>query len=108
MGSPRQAHSDLTLDDIWRRGEMQSRMNYTLKFRRLLWTEDGYLEVGPVAAQVSDKACICFSGQVLYILRSKEDRSYEFIGEVYIHGLMDGEVFKNPCLVEKIELLELS
>ena len=40
-------------------------------------------------------------GPMLYVLRSLPGGGYTFIGDAYIHGLMDGEAFK-----EKNELGE--
>lgn len=35
-------------------------------------------------------------GHVLYVLRMKNQRSiYEFVGECYVHGMMDGEALNS-------------
>jgi len=39
--------------------------------------------------------CIFFGGRVLYVIRSRENGHYEFIGECYVHGVMDGEAVKS-------------
>ena len=62
--------------------------------RRLFWTRKGYIGVGPAAARVGDKIVSFFGGQVLYVLRDKREEVYEFMGECYVHGLMDGEVIE--------------
>ena len=48
----------------------------------------------PAATSLGDLVCILFGGQVLYVLRSTGQDLYEFMGECYIHGLMDGEFFE--------------
>jgi len=105
LGKP---YSELSLDETQRRNAMFRRWNSTTKFRRLIWTENGYFGIGPAAAQVGDKVCVFFGGQMLYILRSKDDGSHEFIGEAYVHGLMDGEVFDTTGQARESEDFELS
>jgi hypothetical protein len=60
--------------------------------RSLFWTHDGYLGLGPTNVKPGDWVCIFFGGEVLYLLRSLRGTS-RFIGECYIHGLMDGEAY---------------
>ena len=60
--------------------------------RRLVWTEQGYMGLAPAAAKVGDQVCALLGGQVLYVLREQANSGvHEFIGESYVHGLMDGE-----------------
>ncbi|KAF4610419.1 hypothetical protein G7Y89_g15700 [Cudoniella acicularis] len=60
--------------------------------RSLFWTEDGYLGLGPTDVKPGDHVCIFFGGEVLYLLRSIGIH-YLFVGECYVHGLMDGEAY---------------
>lgn len=41
------------------------------------------------ATAIGDKICIFFGGQVLYVLRERGEGKHEFIGECYVHGLME-------------------
>ena len=59
--------------------------------RRLLWAEAEYVGLGPPAMQVGDDLCNLYGGSVLYIVRDRDDRTQTFVGECYVHGLMDGE-----------------
>ncbi|PMD28696.1 HET-domain-containing protein [Hyaloscypha hepaticicola] len=59
--------------------------------RRFMWTEAGKMGLAPAAARVGDRICIFFGGQLLYVLREREGIKWEFVGECYVHGLMDGE-----------------
>lgn len=59
--------------------------------RRLFETSRGFMGLGPAAAQVDDQVCLLLGGQVLYVLRDREDNHYEFVGECYVHGMMDGQ-----------------
>ncbi|KAL2884807.1 Heterokaryon incompatibility protein (HET) [Ceratocystis lukuohia] len=55
------------------------------------WTSDG-LALVPECAREGDQVFVLFGGQVLYILRPAAGGGYRFVGEAYVHGLMDGEV----------------
>jgi hypothetical protein len=66
-------------------------------FHRFIQTEKGYMGLAPAAAAVGDKICVLFGGQVLYVLRQNKDvETHEFIGECYVHGLMDGQAMDMP------------
>ncbi|KAH6663199.1 heterokaryon incompatibility protein-domain-containing protein [Halenospora varia] len=60
--------------------------------RSLFWSHDGYLGLGPTDVKPGDRVCIFFGGEVLYLLRFIRETSH-FIGECYVHGLMDGEAY---------------
>ena len=63
--------------------------------RRIGQTSKGYMGLVPAAARLGDRIVLIFGGSVLYVLRPREGllaSQYEFVGECYIHGLMDGEV----------------
>jgi hypothetical protein len=59
--------------------------------RRLFETSRGFMGLGPPGAQVGDQVCLLLGGQVLYVLRDRGDGHSEFIGECYVHGMMDGQ-----------------
>ncbi|KAJ9635434.1 hypothetical protein H2199_008437 [Coniosporium tulheliwenetii] len=69
-------------------------VSLTVWGRRLFWTTDGYMGIGSAAMKDGDKICMLFGGQVLYILRDIGNGHHEFIGECYVHGLMDGEALR--------------
>ena len=54
------------------------------------WNADG-LALAPPCAREGDQVFVLLGGQVLYVLRPVGG-SYRFLGECYVHGLMDGEV----------------
>jgi len=51
---------------------------------------NGALALVPDTIEEGDEVSVLFGGQVLYVLRPASNY-YEFIGECYVHGLMDGE-----------------
>jgi hypothetical protein len=80
--------------------------------RSLCVTEKGYLGMVPETTKVGDIVCVLLGGQVLYTLRYPgAGDKYEYIGEAYLHGLMDGEVMewvadpKVPTWVETFVLV---
>jgi hypothetical protein len=70
---------------------MCQRLTWTCRNRKLAHTLRGYMGLVPSRARVGDQLCVLFGGQVSYMLRKRKDSSYEYVGECYIHGLMDGE-----------------
>jgi hypothetical protein len=77
--------------------------------RRFFVTEKGYMGLAPHCARLGDLVCVLLGGQTPFILREMEDMTSPerlqeifgdscryfccLVGECYIHGLMDGEVF---------------
>ena len=53
-------------------------------------TTNGYMGFCPSYAKVGDRICILFGGRRPYIIRQEPD-VLRFIGQCYVHGLMDGE-----------------
>ncbi|KAI4145701.1 MAG: hypothetical protein L6R39_003720 [Caloplaca ligustica] len=67
--------------------------------RAAFWTENGYLGLGPPATQPGDSVCILLGVTTSYLLRENHNtegkgRTYQLVGECYIHGLMNGEGLK--------------
>ena len=81
----------LSGDENYKRRQVHVSMRNATFGRRLFWAEEGYMGLGPAAAKVGDKICVFHGGQVLYVLRARNENEHEFVGECYVHGLMDGE-----------------
>ena len=92
--------------------------------RRLFETKfRHFLGLAPTAAQPGDRICILFSCSVPVVLRSvvvqeTGSKYYKFIGECYVHGLMEAEAKeqqlkhsnsqdKNPRLKTRKRMFEL-
>ena len=58
--------------------------------RSLVLTDNGYMCLAPGETQPGDQICVLLGGHVLYILRPTGE-NWSFVGECYVHGLMDGE-----------------
>ncbi|KAF9771064.1 hypothetical protein IL306_011319 [Fusarium sp. DS 682] len=65
-----------------------------LHTRRSFLTSTGFVGVGPVDMQAGDEVCVLLGGKIPYLLRPQGDETYSLIGEVYVHGIMHGELFK--------------
>ena len=59
--------------------------------RRVFITTKGYIGIGPAAMQAKDECYVLCEGRVPFLLRPTGYETSQFIGEVYVHGLMKGE-----------------
>jgi hypothetical protein len=60
--------------------------------RKLVITESGYFGAGSIGMQKNDVIVVPFGGELVFILRKKSNGDgYLFVGNSYIHGLMNGE-----------------
>jgi hypothetical protein len=73
-------------------------MLVSLSWRRLFIAKKGYLAFGPLTGQVGNIVCILSGGNVPYLLRRCEDRTYLIVGECYVHGIMFGEALEEGDL----------
>lgn len=87
---------DVTDVDLMRyRASEFHTMKYATLQRRFCFTSNLYMGLAPAAAKVGDVVCIFFGGQVPYVIRKKQgSEEFEFIGECYLNGLMDGGLMK--------------
>ncbi len=74
------------------------RVQEVIWMRRLVTTERDLLGLAPAEAKKRDLICILYGCSVPVVLRRHCDYKtgqefFQFIGECYVHGLMDGEAF---------------
>ncbi|KAK8113396.1 HET-domain-containing protein [Apiospora sp. TS-2023a] len=62
--------------------------------RRLGWCGNGWLALLPEGARAGDRVVLAEGGRVPLVLRPDGDGYNTFIGEAYVHGIMNGEAFK--------------
>ncbi len=62
--------------------------------RRVFRTDRGYLGNGPVAQEIGDQVWILAGAKVPFILRPLNSGRWKVIGDVYVHGLMQGEAME--------------
>jgi len=65
-------------------------LHFALWERAWITTTRGYVGLAPEDVKEGDVICILFGGKVPYALRPR-DGHYLFLGECYVHGIMDGE-----------------
>lgn len=89
-------HDDGTLNYV----EVDFAICSATMHRRIFVTRQGYLGLGPPEIQNGDLVYIFAGGHVPFIVRRVQDRmilggeagkSFELVGDCYVHGIMDGE-----------------
>lgn len=87
---------ELTQAEIEARNKMLVGHNTVVAGRYICLTRGGYLALAPASVMVGDAIFAFFGGQVLYVVRNKDwnARQFTYIGETYVHGLMDGAVIQ--------------
>ncbi|PVH70545.1 hypothetical protein DL98DRAFT_392756, partial [Cadophora sp. DSE1049] len=58
--------------------------------RRLVITQKGYIGLGVTSCVPGDLICVLFGCSTPVLLRRFEEH-YTFLGEAYLHGIMNGE-----------------
>ncbi|KAH7383542.1 heterokaryon incompatibility protein-domain-containing protein [Cadophora sp. MPI-SDFR-AT-0126] len=71
-------------------------------------TKNGYLGMLPVGSRPGDEICGILRAKTPYVIRKKPDGCYQLIGECYIHGMMNGELFHLPNLRARIQDIVLA
>ena len=68
--------------------------------RRFFTSSSGYIGLVPSTTIIGDRVCVLSGGRMPYVLRpshkktgehSGDSPEYTFVGDAYVHGLMDGE-----------------
>ncbi|KND87674.1 Heterokaryon incompatibility protein 6, OR allele [Tolypocladium ophioglossoides CBS 100239] len=68
--------------------------------RRLYRTETGYLGLGPARMAPGDSMVVFRGGTVPHVLRGGRNGPWEYLGEAYCDGIMDGEALEAGVGVE--------
>ena len=90
-----------TPEELDRHYRMMTDLDNTTFARRMFVTSCGFMGLGPAAAQVGDSVCVLLGGQLLYVLRGGDDGNFEFVGECYVHGMMDGKACEEPWFLKR-------
>ncbi|KAF2629366.1 hypothetical protein BU25DRAFT_409267 [Macroventuria anomochaeta] len=79
-----------------------------LQKRRLITTRTGFLGLAPDEVKIGDTVAILLGCNHPVVLRPHED-GFKYVGECYIHGLMDGEAveaaYHGECQFEDISIV---
>ena len=76
-----------------------------LYFRRPFLTEKGFVGLAPDVCEVGDVVCVFLGARLPYVLREREDGTFQLIGEAYAHGIMYGEAWEGT--EREVEVFEL-
>jgi hypothetical protein len=69
-------------------------MSLVCEGRTFIITDNGYYGLAPWIAKKGDVCCILQGASVPFVLRRRDQSSYKFLGEGYIHGVMFGEAVR--------------
>jgi hypothetical protein len=81
-------------------GEMDSQA----RGKKPFITEKGHLGLGSVHLQPGDSVAIFGGAAVPFVLREREDKKYQLIGEAYVDKIMDGEAVASSTSPRQITL----
>jgi hypothetical protein len=79
----------------------------SIRNRSLCITTNGKLLLGPLDAEPGDQIKSFLGGINLDVLRPVEDGKYLFVGDGFIDGYMDNELYENDEWKEKVEQFQL-
>ncbi|KAB5513112.1 heterokaryon incompatibility protein-domain-containing protein [Coniochaeta sp. 2T2.1] len=83
--------------------ELMANVEKAIKGRQLIVTEKGYLGLGALDVQPGDRVSILGNSPVPFLLRPRdgEPGTYSLVGECYVHGIMDGELWRRRPELDK-------
>ncbi|KAF2851515.1 hypothetical protein T440DRAFT_467770 [Plenodomus tracheiphilus IPT5] len=117
---PDQISSPISVPDAqgWEHG-FRMALDHKLHSRRLARTEKDYLALVPAGSEVGDAVWLLQGARVPFIMRrarntemhgesapTERSKSWEVVGDAYVHGVMQGEVWKH-ILEEQLENIDL-
>ena len=73
----------------------------TSLYKRFLITKQGRMGLGPTSIQPGDSVTLLSGGRPVYFLRGQQPH-YEFLGDGYVHGLMNGEGLRDDPSFQQI------
>ena len=83
--------------------DIVDQLNFISFWRRMAILSDGRVAVLPAAAKAGDRVAAFHGGCCLYLVRPLPDQedTFNFIGECYVDGLMDGAFMDAYGLTDK-------
>jgi len=103
-------HPDRIPEDIpaslW--DEISKAVETIIEDKDLFVTAKGYLGLGQETCAVGDVVCIFLGGEVPFLVRAEkcgDADGFKFLGECYVHGVMDGEAMRGDRPSEQFLLL---
>jgi hypothetical protein len=82
-------------------------MEHSLTNRCFFTTSEGQMGMGHFPTKPGDVVVILYGGDFCFVLHDVDaTKKFELIGDVYVHGVMHGELVNDPAL-DNSELFEL-
>jgi hypothetical protein len=111
-------HGDINITELIHANASSMVSSFLNRVQNVIWnrkffiTNDGLrLGLAPIGAREKDVVCIFYGCSVPVILREHTDTSghyFQFIGESYVHGMMDGQALSQAApMHEKTEEFKL-
>lgn len=74
--------------------------------RTICFTEDGRICLAPGHSQCGDIVTLFLGGPTIYVLRPKEEK-FQYVGDAFIYGVMNGELLDTPGWEEKLQTFQI-
>ncbi|KAH7361169.1 heterokaryon incompatibility protein-domain-containing protein [Pyrenochaeta sp. MPI-SDFR-AT-0127] len=78
----------------------RGRIAVSCSTRSFVRSENAHMGLAPCSVKPEDEIWILQGAKIPFVLRRHHDDSYMLIGEAYIHGIMNGELFEGNNHVE--------
>lgn len=88
--------------------EISNQVETIVEDKDLFVTDRGYLGLGHEGCTPGDTVCIFAGGEVPFLVRPHPggaEKAFQFLGECYVHGVMDGEAWDETAPLEQFLLL---
>ncbi|MCJ1464429.1 hypothetical protein MMC07_003042 [Pseudocyphellaria aurata] len=95
---PAEFHPDLPTEEERKQRFVrpyEENVQWTMSDQRFFITRNGRIGVGPRHLQETDLIVVFWGADMPCVLREKGGGHAQFLGPVYVHGVMDGEAFKH-------------
>ncbi|KAL1385412.1 heterokaryon incompatibility protein-domain-containing protein [Phyllosticta capitalensis] len=102
----RASPDELSVEQLRQQMNMKSACLNGMRSRKFGFSQKKHVAAVPATAQVGDCVWALAGGRLLYVLRPAEEGRYHFIGECYVHGLMDGWI-NERLLADELQLSEV-
>ncbi|KAF3033456.1 hypothetical protein E8E11_000963 [Didymella keratinophila] len=72
-------------------------------------TKSGYIGIGPPSTRIGDQVWVFNGGNVPFVMRKLDEEpgicpQLSFIGDAYVHGIMDGEAMNGSLLTQTVHI----
>jgi hypothetical protein len=101
MDSLAEFASGSSMEMIWKQFLCADVVLERAVMRRLGRTANGYLALLPFDTEPTDTVVLLQGGKTPYVVRRREG-CWEFVGDCYVHGIMDGEAWNESILEDMV------